>query len=131
MTAPNDAEPPFLLDGHHVVRYAVLDESKPPPAHFHLVAGGVPIGLDVVKRLVVAEDLVKGRIFLMHCDADWMTVTAETFEDADAAQASAESRYAGVPMRWSHYRELTEQERHEVQVTRDFLRELAAEFPDD
>jgi hypothetical protein len=131
MTERTPAEPPFLLDGTHVVRYAILDTSAPPPPHFSVVASGIPVELDVVCRLVVAEDLVKGGVYLMHCDADWMTVAAESFADADAAQRSAEERYAGVRMRWSPYRELSDTERREVESTRNFLRELAAEFPND
>ncbi len=131
MTLTPEPEPPFLLDGTHVVRYAVIDPNLPPPSHFNVVAAGIPIDLAVVRRLIVAEDLVKGGAYLMHCDDEWMTVAAEVFRDADAAQRSADSRYAGVPLRWVHYRELTESERREVETTRNFLRELAGEYPDE
>ncbi|HET9652009.1 MAG TPA: hypothetical protein VFP36_07455 [Usitatibacter sp.] len=129
MNSASTSEPPFLVDGNHVVRYAVIDDSAPPPAHFNVVAAGIPIDPGVVKRLLVAEDLVRGGVYLMHCDSDWMTVAAEGFADADTAQRSAEARYAGMPMQWSHYRELTESERREVETTRAFLQELASEFP--
>lgn len=125
-----NAEPPFLVDGHHVVRYALIDTSAPPPPHFNVVAGGVPVDLQTVDRLLVAEDLVKGGVYLMHCNADWATVAAETFADADAAQASAQSRYAEVKPAWHRYRPLTESERREVETTREFLREIAEEFRD-
>jgi hypothetical protein len=59
-----NAEPPFLLDGTQVVRYAVIDTSVPPPPHFSVVAGGVPMDLHTVSRLIVAEDLVKGGVYL-------------------------------------------------------------------
>jgi len=62
---------------------------------------------------------------------DWATVAAETFTDADEAQRSAQSRYAGVKMDWQRYRALSDSERREVEVTREFLREIAAEFPND
>jgi hypothetical protein len=126
-----NAEPPFLLDGHHVVRYAVIDTSKPPPEHFSVVAGGVPVGLDTVDRLVIAEDLVNGNAYLMHCDSDWATVAADMFPDADTAQRSAEASYAAVAPAWQRYRPLSESERREVDTTRDFLREIAADFPND
>jgi hypothetical protein len=126
-----NAEPPFLLDGTQVVRYAVIDTSMPPPPHFSVVAGGVPVGLDTVSRLIVAEDLVKSGVYLLHCDTEWATVAAETFPDADAAQASAESRYAAVKAEWHRYRPLSESEQREVEITRDFLREMAAEFPNE
>ena len=125
------AEPPFLLDGTHVVRYALIDKSAPPPPHFSVVAAGIPVDLDTVSRLVVAEDLVKGGVYLMHCNDDWASVAAETFPDADAAQSSAEARYAGVKASWHRYRALSDSERREVDVTREFLREIAAEFPDE
>ena len=131
MSNRRSPEPPFLLDGTHVVRYAVIDSSKPPPPHFSVVASGVPVDLAQVRRLIVAEDLVKGGVYLMHCNDEWETLTAETFTDADAAQASAEARYAGVGMAWHRYRPLSESERREVDVTREFLREIAAEFPDE
>jgi hypothetical protein len=124
-------EPPFLLDGTHVVRYALIDASKPPPSHFSVVANGVPLDLDVVRGLIIAEDLVNDGVYLMHCNEEWQTLAAEGFTDADAAQASAESRYAAVPAAWHRYRPLSESERREVDVTREFLREIAAEFPDD
>jgi len=130
MTDPS-AEPPFLLDGAHVVRFAIIDSSVPPPPCFNVVAGGVPVDLDTVSRLIVAEDLVKGGVYLMHCNADWQTVAAETFGHADEAQRSAEERYAGVKASWHRYRPLSESERREVEVTREFLREMAAEFPDE
>lgn len=120
--------PPVLLDGHHVVRYAFVDKSVAPPAHFSVVAAGVPLDLDNVDRMVVAEDLVKGGVYLLHCNDDWATIAAETFPDADAAQRSAEARYAAVKTSW-HRRPLTEAERKEVETTREFLREIAAEFP--
>lgn len=129
MTERRSPEPPFLLDGTHVVRYALIDTSKPPPPHFSVVANGVPVDLGVIRRLIIAEDLVKGGVYLMHCNEEWETVAAEGFTDADAAQSSAESRYAGVPVAWHRYRALSESERREVDVTREFLREIAAEFP--
>ncbi|HET9580399.1 MAG TPA: hypothetical protein VFP44_21405 [Usitatibacter sp.] len=131
MTPAPTPEPPFLVDGTHVVRYAIIDNSAPPPPHFNVVAAGIPIDLRVVSRLLVSEDLVKGGVYLMHCDSDWMTVAAEGFADADAAQRSAEARYAEVPMQWRPYRELSEAERREVETTREFLQELAAEFPNE
>jgi hypothetical protein len=130
MTDRNDT-PPFLLDGTHVLRYAVIDTSVPPPAHFHVVAGGTPVNLDTVRGLIVAEDLVNGGVYLLHCNGDWATVAAETFADADEAQHSAQSRYAEVTMAWHRYRALSESERREVDVTREFLREIAAEFPNE
>ena len=129
MTAPE--EPPFLLDGHEVVRYAVIDTSVPPPPHFNLVAGGVPVGLDTVSRLIVDEDLVKGGAYLMHCNANWEMVAAEGFPDAESAQASAQSRYAAVNPSWHRYRPLSAGERKEVDITREFLREIAEEFGDE
>jgi len=124
-----DAEPPFLVDGHHVVRYALVDRSVPPPPHFSVLAAGVPVDLENVDRLIVAEDLVKGHVWLMHCNDDWATIVAESFPDADAAQSSAETRYAGVKVTWHRYRTLSASERKEVETTREFLREIAAEFP--
>ena len=130
MTDRNE-EPPFLLDGTHVVRYAVIDASVPPPPHFSVVASGTPMDLDTIRGLIVAEDLVNAGVYLLHCNDDWATVAAETFADADAAQRSAESRYAGVKMDWHRYRPLTDSERREVETTREFLREIAAEFPNE
>jgi hypothetical protein len=127
----SENEPPLLLDGHHVVRYALVDKSVPPPPRFSVVAGGIPVDLDNVDRLVVAEDLVRGHVYLMHCNDDWATLVAETFPDADAAQRSAEARYAEVKTTWHRSRPLTESERRQVETTREFLREIAAEFPNE
>jgi hypothetical protein len=130
MTDRND-EPPFLVDGTHVVRYAVIDTSVPPPPHFHVVASGTPVDLDTIRGLLVAEDLVNRGAYLLHCNADWATVAAETFAHAQEAQRSAEARYEGVKMAWHRYRALSESEQREVDVTREFLREIAAEFPNE
>jgi hypothetical protein len=131
MRQSREPEPPFLLDGHHVVRYGLIDTSRPPPPHFSVVAGGVPVDLDTVSRLVIAEDLVTGGFYLLHCNDDWATVAADGFADADSAQQDALQRYAGVALAWHRYRELTDRERREVETTREFLREIAADFPND
>jgi hypothetical protein len=122
-------EPPILIDGTRVLAYAILDEQARKSPAFRAMAAGMPLDGNAVARLVVAENLVEDGVFLIHCDDEWGTVAAETFPDAASAQAAAHEAYTGVTIEWTPFRELTEAERREVQVTRDFLREITAEFP--
>ena len=124
-------EPPFLLDGTRVVRYATIDTSVPAAAMAGVVAGGVPIDLRIVTRLAIAEDLVKPGVYLLHCNDDWETVAAEGYPDADAARRTADAAFGAVPVTWFDYRALTTGEEAELETTRQFLREIAAEFPDE
>jgi len=117
-------EPAFLIDAARVVRYASVE---PRGAGFTTVVGGVPLDAATVKALAVVESLVDGSIYLLHCNADWETVTASTHPTADAAQAFAAEAYADATQRWTPFRALTEDEEREVRTTREFLRELAAE----
>jgi hypothetical protein len=125
------AEPPFLLDGTRVLRYASIDTSTPPAQMAGVVAGGVPIDLSIVTRLAITEDLVNPGVFLLHCNDDWETVAAENYSDADAAQGTASEAYRAVPLTWCSYRPLTGSEQAEVETTRAFLREIATELPDE
>ena len=124
-------EPPLLLDGTRVVRYASIDASVPEAAMAGVVAGGVPIDLRIVTRLAITEDLVSPGVFLLHCNDDWETIAAENYADADAAKRTADEAYSAVPVAWSSYRPLTESEQAEVETTRAFLLEIAAEFPNE
>jgi len=122
-------EPPVLIDGTRVLAYAILDERARKSGGFRALAAGMPLDGNAVARLVVAENLVEEGVFLIHCDAEWGTVVAETFADLEAAQAAARESCTGVAIDWIPFRTLTGEERREVEVTRDFLREIAAEFP--
>jgi len=124
-------EPPLLLDGTRVVRYAGIEAANPEAAMAGVVAAGVPIDLRIVTRLAITEDLVNPGAFLLHCNDDWETVAAENYADADAAQASADEAYRAVSLRWCSFRPLTASEHAEVETTRAFLREIATEFPDE
>jgi hypothetical protein len=129
--ATDPLEPPMLLDSARVVEYATFDSDARAAARGSAVVGGVAVDFDAIAGLVIAEDLVKGAIFLLHCNADWATVAAGTYADVETARASAESAYAGTAIRWKRFRELSAEERAEVESTRRFLRELVADYPDE
>ena len=128
---PMPEEPPLLLDGTRVVRYAGIEAANPAAAMAGVVAAGVPIDLRIVTRLAITEDLVNPGVFLLHCNDDWETVAAENYADADAAQASADDAYRAVVLTWRSFRPLTASEHAEVETTRAFLREIAMEFPNE
>ena len=128
MDTRND-EPPVLIDGSRVMEFAHV--TAPPGQRIAAVVEGVSLDLDTVSRLVVAEDFVKGGVFLMHCNGDWETLAAAHYADREAARAAAEAAYAGASVAWTPFRALTPAEQREVETTRDFLREIAAEFPPD
>lgn len=122
-------EPPFMLDGARVVRYAVLDRAVTHGAPISIVVDGVSLDTHTVAGLAVAENLVDGSAYLLHCNSDWQTVGAAQHPGVQAAEQAAGTQFAGIPLAWRAFRELTEAERREVETTRSFLREIAAEDP--
>jgi len=121
----------MLLDSARVVEYATFDAGAKAAARGSAVVGGVAVDFEAVSGVVIAEDLVKGATFLLHCNADWATLAAGTYPDVAAARASAEAAYAGMPIKWTLFRELSAEEHAEIESTRRFLRELIADYPDE
>lgn len=126
MTAPAIDEPPFVLDAARVVRYAALDLAAPgiPPS---FVVDGVPMDRANLAAVAIAEALLDGTVFLLHCNDRWETVTASEHPDSASAERAAASTYGAALARWTEYRALTEDEQREIQTTRSFLQDLAAE----
>ena len=122
-------EPPLMLDGARVLEYAELDRTVAPTGRISVSVGGAPVDLNSVAGVAIAENLVDGGVFLLHCNDRWETLAAGHYPDPDAARRSAEEAYSGLSMRWKPYHELSAEESAEVESTRKFLRELAADFP--
>jgi hypothetical protein len=120
-------EPPFLLDAALVLRYAFLDVAAHSGEGAGVVIDGVALDLNMVRRVVVAQNLVDDAVFVMHCNDEWHTVAAATYPDVATAQASAAVAYGALAPEWVKFRELSEEEAREVATTRAFLREIAAE----
>ena len=118
-------DPPFMLDGARVLEFARFDVGIRSSGRASAVVGGVALDFDSVSGLVMAEDLVKGGTFLLHCNDDWHTLAAGTYAGPGEARAAAEAAYPGVSKRWTRFRELTAGEAAEVESTRRFLREIA------
>lgn len=125
MTAPLE-EPPFVLDAARVVRYAVLDLAAPglPPS---FVVNGVPLDRNNLGAVAVAEALLDGTVFLLHCNERWETLSACPYPDVASASEAAMATYGAALTAWKEYRALTEEEQREIQTTRSFLQDLAAE----
>jgi hypothetical protein len=123
-------EPPFLLDAARVIEYAPLDHAVRSVPGAHAVVGGVAVDPSTVAGLVVAEGLAQGEMYLLHCNEQWETLAAGPVTDAAAARADAEVSYPGSASLWRAYRELSPEERAEIESTRAFLRELLAQDPD-
>lgn len=124
-------EPPVLMDGARVLQFALLDAAAAPMGRYSAVVEGVAIDQDQVSRLVIAENLAESGVFLMHCNDDWETVAAGQYPDAKAAESSVVAAYAGIKAKWTMFHDLSPEEEHEVETTRSFLRELAAENPEE
>ncbi len=124
-------DPPFLLDGSRVVEFAVFDRAHPPDGRASVIAEGISLDRGILAGLVIAEDLVEGGVFLIHCTDDWQALAAGRYEGAEAARASAARSHSGVEIHWKRYRELSPAERAEIESTRAFLREIANEHPDE
>lgn len=127
MSADPPEEPPFLLDGALVLRYALLDIGAHGGEASGVVVDGIALDLNTVRRVVIAQNLVDDAVFLMHCNDEWNTVATATYVDAAAAQASAAAAYGALAPKWIEFRELSQAQAREVATTRAFLREIAAE----
>ena len=123
---PSLEEPPFVLDAARVLRYAALDFGAPGAAP-SFVVNGVPLDRANLAGVAIAEALLDGTIFLLHCSARWETVSASQHPDRAAAEQAAASTYGPALAEWQDYRALTEEEQREIQTTRSFLQDLAAE----
>lgn len=128
-------EPPFMIDGARVIEFASLG-ATPDPAMgrsgpLSSVFGGVPVHLHDIEGVAIVEDLVEDGVFLILCNDEWVTITAARFGDARDARASAEEALPMVRGQWREYRDLTPEERKELDTTRAFLRELAQQNPNE
>ena len=123
-------EPPFLLDGARVVCHAILG-AEAMQRGFSFVAGGVTVAPSSVSRVAVTQSLLDDAVFLLHCNEQWETVAAAPADGPDAAKAAAAGAYDGIAIAWTPYRELTDEERGEIETTKRFLRELAAGMLDE
>jgi len=87
----------------------------------------VPMNGGNLAGVAVAEALLDGTIFLLHCNDRWETVSATVLPDVEGAEREAATTYGDALPAWTEYRPLTDEEQREIQTTRAFLRELAAE----
>jgi hypothetical protein len=122
-------EPPLMLDGARVIEYAELDRTVAPTGRISVTVGGAPVDMNSVAGVVMAEDLIDGGVFLLHCNDRWETLAAGHYANLAAARQSADEAYSGLTMRWKPFHELSAEEAAEVETTRKFLRQLADEFP--
>jgi hypothetical protein len=122
-------DPPFMLDGARVLEFASFDAMAKASGSGSAIVGGIAVDFESVSGVVLAEDLVEGATFLLHCNDDWATVAAGTYRDLEQARAAAEAAYPGLSGRWTKFRQLTAEEAAEVESTRRFLREIAEDEP--
>ena len=120
-------EPPFLLDGARVLAFARVTRDASSPRHASAVAGGTPVDLDTVTRVVIAQSLADDAVYLQLCNDRWETFAAEAHADADHARRWCESLFRGVALEWSDFRALTDEELAEIASTTAFLRELVSD----
>jgi hypothetical protein len=122
-------EPPFLIDGALVMHYATVDVERSRPNRSLGFAGGIP--LDAVRGVIVARNLVDDSIFAMYCNDRWETIAATPHADGESAMRGADAAFSEAKLRWTPFRELTAAERSEIETTREFLKDLETDFPDD
>ena len=116
-------EPPFIIDGARVLAHAALPSAGTAPAH--AVAGGIPV--EGAAGVAVVESLAEGATFLLYCDAEWATLGAEQHGDAASAQRTVQASFPALE--WKPFRALSESEEAQLRTTREFLRDLARDFP--
>ena len=120
-------EPPFLLDGARVLAFARVKRDAASPRHASAVAGGTPVDLDTVTRVVIAQSLADELVYLMLCNERWETFAAETHTDPEHARRWCDSLLRDVTLEWSDYRALSDDELAEIASTRAFLKELVSD----
>jgi hypothetical protein len=120
-----------MLDATRVVEYAVLDRAQLAASRSSIALGGVPVDSNELAGVVIAESLAEGGYYLLHCNDHWETLAAAHYTQRDSARESATRAYAGITVPWQAFRELTPEEQKEVETTRQFLRDLKVDFPDD
>ena len=120
-------EPPFLLDGARVLAFARVKRGAASPQHASAVAGGTPVDLETVTRVVIAQSLADDLVYLLLCNDRWETFAAESHADADHARRWCDTLFRGIELEWSDYRALTDGELAEIASTRAFLRELVSD----
>jgi hypothetical protein len=118
------AEPPFVLDAARVLRYAWLERQALAGG---VVVNGVPMDAANLAGVALTEALLDGTIHLLHCNDRWETVVASQHADIDSAERTVASVYGAAFPGWTEYRALSDEEQREIQTTRGFLAELAAE----
>ena len=109
-----------------MLRYATLD---PGPRGWRsaVVVNGVAMGSADLAGVAIAEALLDGTVYLLHCNARWETLSATPMPDVEAAEREAATTYGDALAGWTEYRALTEDEQAEIRTTRAFLRDLATE----
>jgi hypothetical protein len=120
-------EPPFLLDGALVLAFARVRRDASSRRHASAVAGGTPVDLDTVTRVVIAQSLADDLVYLLLCNDRWENFAAETHADAEHARRWCDTIFRDVALEWSDYRALSDEELAEVATTRAFLRELVSD----
>ena len=120
-------EPPFLLDGAHVVMYAETGGHKTYTGKITVHANDA--WLEPVPRLAICENLVDGDILIFHCDESWDVLAAGSAKTVEDAKHTAECAYFGVSAMWVVYRLLTPDESAELEAERRKLRVLTAQLP--
>lgn len=122
-------EPPFLIDGTRVLEFAILDYATLAATQASVVVSGVALDFNTLRGVAICENLVKDGVFAVHCNERWETVAADRYPQLDAARSGVDAVY-GMALPWQPYRDLSPQERSQLETTRAFLKELAAEFPE-
>jgi len=122
-------EPPFLLDSARVLMYAETGGGGSYTGRITVYSGDAHRLLGPVPRLAICEELTKGQVLLMRCDASWKVLAASFSASVDEAREIAEREYARVSSKWIRYRDLTAAELDEIEEERRSLSKLAVEFP--
>src|SRR5262245_803673 len=109
-------EPPAILDSCQVLLYAAPSDAvrySGSPVVFH---DGRAV--DPAKRLAVALNLYEEDFLLLRCTDDWEVLGVSGHASLADARESAERTYRGISAEWVPFRELTAEERAEVEECR-------------
>jgi hypothetical protein len=91
-------EPPPLLDGARVLRFAVVDAAVAPTGGTVHRIGGRVVG--PATALAVCRYDGDGQFYLFSCAEGWRVVTDTCHSSLAEALAQAEFEYRGVSSRW-------------------------------
>ena len=109
-------EPPAVIDCCRVLFYAEVDETVTYTGRGCVITDGKVV--DPAPRLAIAENLYEDDYLVCRCDNAWNVLGVAAYDSVEKAKVRTENSYAGITSKWLQFRELTQDERSEIEEIR-------------